>query len=795
MHWIDWLIVIIPLLVVIFIGLKTQKYVKGVSDFLTAGRVAGRYIVAVANGEAAMGLISLVALFEMYYKCGFAVSFWSQINIPISIVLTLSGYCIYRFRETRAMTLGQFFEMRYSKSFRIFAAILQSISGVVNYAIFPAVGARFLIYFCDLPLTVNIFGLVFPTFALVMMAFLSLAVIIIMFGGQITIMVTDCIQGILSYPMYVIVVAFILYKFSWFNEMVPTLLDRAPGTSMLNPYDVSKLRDFNLFYVFVGIFGGIMNRMAWSGTQGYNAAAADPHEQKMGAVLGAWRSGFSVMMYILLAIAAYTFLHNASFNQGATKVRQELTVKALADVAPEQEFTDIRNEIKELTVSGKISPALQAKLDTVEDNTSQKAQPATAAAATTVKAEDMVSIAQDALKTKDKGKAQTYKTIYGQMLVPLSIRHFLPLGITGVFCALMIFLLISTDTTYMHSWGSIIVQDIILPFRKTPFKPKQQLLLLRLIIAGVAVVAFLFSFFFGQVDYILMFFVITGAIWLGGAGPCIIFGLYWKRGTTWGAFAALISGSILAVSGFLAQSFWVAHIYPWLVKVEMIDSVKWFVEGISAPLNPYVVWTVTADKFPINSQEIYFIAMLVALFLYISLSLLTCKTPFNMERLLHRGKYHKEGKALEKAPKITIYNAIPRLVGINSQYSKWDKALAWSVFIYSMGYHFGAFLIIIIWNYFSPWPVEWWANWFLFNSLILVGIIGAISTVWFTIGGTWDLHRMFKRLAAKETNLHDDGRVIGHVSAEDLETINRIDEGSLPETLEREEEHSIESHP
>lgn len=785
MHWIDWLIVFIPLGIVFFIGFKTQKYVKGVSDFLAAGRVAGRYVVAVANGEAAMGLISLVAMFEMYYNCGFAVSFWSQVNIPIAIMLTLSGYCTYRFRETRAMTIGQFFEMRYSKSFRVFAAVLQSVSGVINYAIFPAVGARFLIYFCDLPLSVNIFGMQFPTFALVMMTFLSAAVVIIMFGGQITIMVTDCVQGILSYPMYVIIVAFILYKFSWFNEMAPTLLDRVPGKSMLNPYDISKLRDFNIFYVCVGIFSAIMNRMSWSGTQGYNAAAATPHEQKMGGVLGAWRSGFSVMMYILLAIAAYTFLHNASFTEGANKVHKELAVKAMADVAPEQEYAAIRGEVKDYVETGKMSPALQQRLN----SKTKDGEEAIACTPTT----QLVDVTQAALKSEDKGKAQVFRTIYGQMLVPLSIRQFLPIGITGIFCAIMIFLLISTDTTYMHSWGSIIVQDIILPFRKKPFTPKQQLTLLRCIIAGVAVFAFFFSFFFGQVDYILMFFAITGAIWLGGAGPCIIFGLYWKRGTTWGAFAALLSGSILAVSGFLCQNFWVTHIYPWLVETEMIDSVKGFLEGVSTPLNPYIVWNVTPDKFPINSQEIYFIAMIVAFFLYVSLSLLTSKQPFNMERLLHRGKYHKEGKVLERAP-LTLRSAVQRLVGIDSQYTKWDKGLAWSVFIYSFGYQFGAFLIIVIWNYFSPWQTKWWANWFLFNNLIVVGIIGIISTVWFTIGGYWDLRRLFKRLAAKEANLLDDGRVIGHVSADDLPSLEKI-ESDFPETLEVEEEHTMESHP
>jgi solute:Na+ symporter, SSS family len=106
-------------------------------------------------------------------------------------------------------------------------------------------------------------------------------------GGQITIMSTDCIQGIISYPIYAIIVIYLLSKFSWFNDIVPPMLQSRPsGKSFLNPFDIDKLRDFNLFYVAVGIFGSIFNRMSWSGTQGYNSAARDAHEQKMGSVLG-----------------------------------------------------------------------------------------------------------------------------------------------------------------------------------------------------------------------------------------------------------------------------------------------------------------------------------------------------------------------------------------------------------------------------------------------------------------------------------------------------------------------------
>ena len=107
MHLIDWLIVIIPLLIVAVVAFRTQHYVTGVSDFLVAGRVANRYVVAVAGYSAAMGLISAVAIFEFYYKSGFALSFWQTMAEPIIMVITLTGFAVYRFREARAMTLGQ----------------------------------------------------------------------------------------------------------------------------------------------------------------------------------------------------------------------------------------------------------------------------------------------------------------------------------------------------------------------------------------------------------------------------------------------------------------------------------------------------------------------------------------------------------------------------------------------------------------------------------------------------------------------------------------------------------------
>jgi SSS family solute:Na+ symporter len=785
MHWIDWTLASCPLVVIGFLIVWGRQHVRSVSDFLTGGRLAGRYLLTVSGMEASQGVIGLLAVYEAYYQSGFAYGFWEALNTIAFLVMALTGYCVYRFRETRAMTMGQFLEIRYSRRFRIFAGTLQSLSGVLNYGLFPAISGKFFVFYCGLPTEVSLFGLTAPTFALIMAAYLGIAALLATSGGQLSIMVADCVVGVLSYPMYLCVVAYLVWKFSWFHDFAPALLNRPPGHSLINPFDIAELRDFNFLFVVVGVFAGILNRMSWAGNQGFYAAGRNAHEQKMSGVLQTWRIGFSKMMYVLVPVVALAFFNSDKFNagpRGADALRVELASKVVEDVLPGQRNAAPREDVRNFLRDGTVTPALQGMLDKTAALKGQTVAAAAVAPAAISAAEPVapvspdarVLIAQDAIRAVDPAASQTYATIFRQMSVPMAIRYILPVGIIGTFCAICISLLMATDASYQHSWGSIIVQDVIMPLRRTPLSPRHHLRLLRCLIVFVATFAFFFSYFFGQIDYILMFMAITGAIWLGGSGPCIVGGLYWKRGTTAGAWCALVAGSGLAVSSIIVQKYWVGVIYPWLVERQLVDRVARVLEAASSPFEPIIKWRMSADKFPINSQELFAIAMLVSLGLYVVVSLLTCRQPFNMERMLHRGKYRLPGEPIVPKERLTFRNALSKLIGIDGQYTRGDRILAWSVFIWSFVWGFGVcFGVVTVWNWISPWSNDGWSMWFYVNNFILAGVIGAVSTVWFTIGGVKDLRQLFRDLKLKRQNVLEDGHVVDHVSADEVALIGK----------------------
>ena len=671
MQPIDWIFLAAPIALVIGVAMYTRRYVKSVADFLAAGRCAGRYLLANSRGEAESGLTNSLAIFETILVAGFVLDFWGKLQIPIVLLVSIAGFVVYRLRETRAMTMAQFFEMRYSRRFRTFMGMLAFLAGILNYGIFPAVSARFFIYFLDLPLSVHIASFQISTLLLLMIGYLSCTVFMILAGGQVTLMVVDCVEGLLSHLIYIVIAIAVFFVVSW--SQVAYVMQQSPaGHSKVNPFDTAEVPDFNIWFMLMGLFIRIYSTNAFQHRQGFVAAARTPHEGRMGGVLGEWRGYARSVMLLLLGICALTYLEHPAFSPQAASIHRAL--------------------------------------DAIPNAYLQK-----------------------------------------QMTIPISLRFLLPTGIKGLFCAIMIMGLLAGDAAHLHSWGSIFIQDIIMPLRKRAISPRQHMWMLRIAIAGVAVWAIFFSLFFRQTQYIMLWWNLTGARSSpAAAGAAIIGGLYWHKGT---AEAARIGRRRFSAP-------------CWRRSASVAEASGRRIRDLAGPVTAHIGWHLP-EKFYFNNMVSAFFAALIAATIYIVVSILTCRRDFNLDRMLHRGEYAVDESGMTERPTLRQRFSLRRILRFDEHFTRTDKIVAcgilcWSLLLMliNLGATASNFLL-------HRWSAAWWTNYWFATAIAVPFGIALVTLIWFGIGGVRDLRDFFVDLRSVKRDSRDDGRVSGESNLAD----------------------------
>lgn len=647
LHWIDWLVCIGLCLGLVVIAWKTRTLTRSVAGFISAERCAGRYLLTMAGVMAFLSTAGYVSRFQEHYQAGFTVSWWYLMTIPAIVIMALSGWVLYRYRQTRALTLGQFLEMRYSRRFRIYAACFAFVAGILNAAIFPMLTARFVIYFGGLPESFHFIGFKFETYPVLMFVLLSAAVGIAISGGQVTIMVTDFIVAMFVFAGFLGVGVTIVAYFGW-SGIMDTLISQAPeGQSMINPFNTDQIADFNVWFYMIMIWMMFYGRGAWQGGGGYQVSARSPHEARMSLILGTWREQVIWLLISILPVGAWVLMHHPGFVDQAQ--------------------------------------AIQLRLDAIGD-----------------------------------------ADIIRQVQVPVILGELLPIGLSGLLVFIMVGSSLTTDDTYYHSWGNIFIQDIVLPLRKKRLSNEQHLLLLRLAIVGIGLFCFFWSWFVPLRLYVSMWFQVTAAIFIGGAGCAVIGGLYWNRGTTAGAYTGLTAGSFIATVGMLLNNFW--SDFPMLQEL--------------------------APEFPLNGAQCAFAGSITAILLYVGVSLATCKKPHDMDKLLHRGRYAVEGDhpVANQHP-----NRLLARIGISDEFSRGDIAIYVGQILWT-AFWIGIFILGTVLAQTVGLSDTAWANWWGVSVGILF-VVACVIVVWFTIGGAMDLRYMLKALKHKQIDYSDDGTV------------------------------------
>jgi SSS family solute:Na+ symporter len=386
--------------------------------------------------------------------------------------------------------------------------------------------------------------------------------------------------------------------------------------------------------------------MSWQGTQGFYSSARNPHEQRMGNIIGFWRSLPQSVLMTLLPLAALAIMRLPEYSARAALVQHTLAA--------------IPNQY-----------------------------------------------------------------VRSQMTVPIVMAHLLPNGIKGLLATIFLFYSFTCHDTYMHSWGAIFVQDVVMPLRQRTMSVNQHILWLRLSILFVAVFAFFFSLFYVPSDHIYFFFAITGTIWLGGSGAVIIGGLYSRWGTTAGAYAALIFGATVGLAGLTVPP-WYEHHYH--------------------------------HTFPVNGQWQFLLGMVCSLLAYTVVSAATggFGYAFNLRKMLRRDR-----PAAEAPPPVSASLMRARwmeVIGITREFSLGDRLLAFAMIGWNLA-SFTVFLVFSAINLVHPVADAVWAIYWR-TFLTVLATLSVPAVIWFTIGGVIDIRALFRTLNTAERDQSDDGRVL-----------------------------------
>jgi SSS family solute:Na+ symporter len=243
---------------------------------------------------------------------------------------------------------------------------------------------------------------------------------------------------------------------------------------------------------------------------------------------------------------------------------------------------------------------------------------------------------------------------------------------------------------------------------------------LKLSILGVALFIFFFSLLFQQSEYIFLFFAITGAIFAGGSGAVIIGGLYWKRGTTAAAWAAMITGSVTAVGG---------------IVIQQIDK-----------------------DFVINGQMFWGLAMALSGLVYVVVSLITGRgrRAFELDRMLHRGIHvvKDEYKVVDAAP-VKGW----KVLGMGREFTKFDRVIYIATYAWTLSW-VAVFIIGTILNLTGTVRNEVWMGFWKVYVYVYLGV-SIIVVLWFSTGGLIDLKKMVRALKTMARDHADDGFVHG----------------------------------
>ncbi len=221
----DIAIVAIYVVLIFYSGTIMKKYVGGIGDYLVANRTMGFHLGLLSMMCTEIGMITYIYYAELGYNAGFAGLIIAFPPVVAYFILGKTGFVIKPLLEMKIMTIPEFFSRKFSKGVRFYVGILMAVGGILNFGVFPGVEAKFINIVTGIPEQYVL---------LTMVVLLTLVLVYTLFGGMVSVILTNYLQyALLSFGMIFITI-YGVYVIGWGN--IVTAISTNLGEKGINPF-------------------------------------------------------------------------------------------------------------------------------------------------------------------------------------------------------------------------------------------------------------------------------------------------------------------------------------------------------------------------------------------------------------------------------------------------------------------------------------------------------------------------------------------------------------------------------
>ena len=158
--------------------------------------------------------------------------------------------------------------------------------------------------------------------------------------------------------------------------------------------------------------------------------------------------------------------------------------------------------------------------------------------------------------------------------MPKFLAAALPTGLIGIVVAAMLAADMSTDSSYLLGWASVIYNDILVVLHKGTWSEKKAVFLNKILVAAIGLFLLFYGLWYPLKSDLWVYMTLTASIYSVSVSTLLIAACYWKKANTWGAYAAIVVGSATPLLFLIMQQI------P--ATTELTKSIGPYYSGIAA---------------------------------------------------------------------------------------------------------------------------------------------------------------------------------------------------------------------